>query len=178
MSLHITTELTLDSPEQLKALADETRAKILRVLEDGPASAKQLSGLFEMTHGKVGHHIKVLREAGLIEVVEERPVRAVTERFYGLSYERLRFNANDSDRLQFTLAQAAREALPTADQPFDPPAVFLTVRMSPERAADFNRRVLELAEEFGQDSNDQAVDVYGLTASVFLTDTPTIRPGE
>lgn len=178
MSLHTETELLLDSPNQLKALADETRAKILRILEDSPASAKQLSGLLEMTHGKVGHHIKVLREAGLIEVVEERPVRAVTERFYGLSYDQLRFGTDSSDRLQFTLAQAAREAVPTSSQPFDPPAVFLTVRMSPEQAADFNRRVVALADEFGQAGDDNAADVYGLTASVFLTDTPTLGPGE
>ncbi len=129
-----------------------------------------------MTHGKVGHHIKVLREAGLIEVVEERPVRAVTERFYGLTYERLRFKTDSHDRLEFTLAQAAREALPTADQPFDPPAVFLTVRMSPERATHFNRRIRELADEFGQGGGDGAANVYGLTASVFLTDTPTMEP--
>ena len=79
MTLH-TRDLVMDSPDQLKAFADETRAKILRVLDDGPASAKQLSDLLKMSHGKVGHHMKVLREAGLIEVVEERPVRAVTER--------------------------------------------------------------------------------------------------
>jgi DNA-binding transcriptional ArsR family regulator len=173
MSLHKGTELLLESPQQLKALANETRAKILRILEDGPASAKQLSGLLEMTHGKVGHHIKVLREAGLIEVVEERPVRAVIERFYGLSHDHLRFGDNTSDRLKFTLAQAAREAVPTSSHPFEPPGVFLTVRMSQEHAADFHRRVLTLANEFKDNGDDKADDVYGFTASVFLTDTPS-----
>ncbi|MEE9177392.1 MAG: winged helix-turn-helix domain-containing protein [Acidimicrobiia bacterium] len=177
MSLHKETELLLESPQQLKALANETRAKILRILEDGPASAKQLSGLLEMTHGKVGHHIKVLREAGLIEVVEERPVRAVIERFYGLSFDHLRFGDNSSDRLQFTLAQAAREAVPTSGQPFEPPGVFLTVRMSQEHAADFHRRVLALANEFKDSGDSRGDNVYGLTASVFLTDTPSSGSG-
>ncbi|MEE8406080.1 MAG: hypothetical protein V3S32_02895 [Acidimicrobiia bacterium] len=75
--------------------------------------------------------------------------------------------------MQFTLGQAAREAVPTSSQPFDPPAVFLTVRMSRERAADFNRRVLALANEFKDNGNDKADNVYGFTASVFLTDTPS-----
>jgi DNA-binding transcriptional ArsR family regulator len=176
MTVHTENELVLDSPQRLKAVADDTRAKILRIMEDGPASAKQLSELLKMSHGKVGHHVKVLREAGLIELVEERPVRALTERFYGLTYNRLLFAADDTDRLGFTLAQAAREALPTAEQPFDPPAVFLTVRMAPEEAAEFNRRVAALAEEFAEAANSESTHVFGMTAAVFLTDTPTRNP--
>ena len=177
MSLYTKEELVLDSSEQLKAIAHDTRAKILRILEDGPASAKKLSGLLDMTHGNVGHHIKVLREAGFIEVVEERRVRALTERFYGLTYDRLRFSTNHSDRLQFTLSQAALEAMPAASQPFDPPAVFFTVRMSPEKAATFNDRLMTLANEFASAADDNG-DKYGMTAAVFLTDTPRVEAGE
>jgi DNA-binding transcriptional ArsR family regulator len=167
-----TNDLVLDEPNQLKALADETRAKMLRILEDGPASAKQLSILLEMSHGKVGHHMKVLRDAGLIEVVEERPVRAVTERFYGLTYDRLRFAASEDDRLGFLFAQASREARPASEQPFDPPGILLTVRMSDERAAEFHQRITELAEEFANSGEVGADEVYGVAASVFVTDTP------
>ena len=165
--------MVLDSPQRLKALANDTRARILTILEDGPASAKQLSALLEMSHGKVGHHVKVLRDAALIEVVEERQVRALTERFYGLTYDRLSIADSASDRLRFIFSQAAREARPGADQPLDPPATYMTVRMSSQQASDFHGRLMSLVEEF-RDSGDQDEEhVYGLATALFLTDTPS-----
>lgn len=170
MPLHTETELLLEHPNQLKALGDETRSKILRILETRKASAKELSGLLDMTHGKVGHHLKVLHEAGLVEVVEERQVRAMTEKLYGLTFTRLRFAIPDTDRLSFTLAQAAREA--AAEQPFDPPAALFTVRLSMESAERFHERLLELADEFSA-SQEQTGEVFGFIGSVFATDTPS-----
>lgn len=167
-------DLALDSPQRLKALGDTTRAKILRILEDGPASAKQLSDAMSMTHGKVGHHVKVLREAGLIEVVEERKVRAVTEKLYGLTYDRLTMDEVAGDRLEFALAQAAREALPTVHQPFDPPAVFLTTRLSPDRAREVNEKLTEIADEVAA-ADEPGGEPYGLVASLFRTDTPRVE---
>lgn len=168
-----TSELAIDSGQRLKALANDTRARILTILEDGPASAKQLSDLLEMSHGKVGHHVKVLRESGLIEIVEERKVRALTERFYGLTYDRLTFTDDAGDRLRFILSQAAREALPTSDQPFDPPGALLTVRLTEEKAGEFHTRLLDLVMEFEAAADREAEHVFGMTGAVFLTDTPT-----
>lgn len=167
-------DLTLDSPQRLKALGDPTRAKILRILEDGPASAKQLSDAMSMTHGKIGHHLKVLREAGLIELVEERRVRAVTEKLYGLSYDRLTMDERVGDRLEFALAQAAREALPTVHQPFDPPATFLTTRLSPDHAREINERLKEIADEVAA-ADEPGGEPYGLVVSLFRTDTPKVQ---
>ena len=172
MPVHTARELTLDSPERLKAIADETRSKILRVLQDGPASAKQLSELLTMSHGKIGHHIKVLREAGLIEVVEERPVRAVTERFYGLAFDRLSFDVEQVDRLRFTLHQAAREAASGQTQPFEPPARLVTARLSDEDAGEFHRQIGDLVEEFAAREDPDASQTFGLLGAVFVTDTP------
>lgn len=172
MPVHTSREVSLDSPERLKAIADDTRAKILRVLQDGPASAKELSELLEMSHGRIGHHVKVLREAGLIEVVDERPVRAVIERFYGLAFDRLSFDVEAVDRLRFTLHQAAREAAPGADQPLQPAARFLTARISDADASDFHRRLGELADEFVARNAPTAGRVYGLLGAIFVTDTP------
>lgn len=173
MPLHTNTELVLDTPEKLKAIADDNRSRILRILQDGPASAKELAGLTGMSHGKVGHHVKVLRQAGFIEVVDERPVRAVVERFYGLTYERLRFDVGGMNRLQFTLDQAAREASP--DQPFEPPGFIFTVRMEESDAAEFHRRLVALGEEFNESEEPGASTVFGFTGAVFSTETPARR---
>ena len=175
MTVHTGIDLVIDSPERLKAIANDDRSRILRILDDGQASAKELAELTGMTHGKVGHHLKVLRDAGFIKEVGQRKVRAVVERFYGLAYDRLRFEYPGADRLQFALGQAAREA--AAEQPFDPPGVVLTARLSEQTAGEFHRRLLALAEEFAASEDSEASTVFGLTGSVFLTDTPE-RLGE
>lgn len=173
--MHTATTLHITTPGQLKALANPVRAKILRMLEDRPASAKELGELLDMSHGKVGHHVKVLRDSGFIEVVDERPVRAVSEKFYGTTYDRLVFAVEGGDRLGFLFGQAAREALPASQQPFDPPGTLVTARLAPDTAAEFHRRLLKLAEEFAAASDDTGTIVYGMAAAVFATDTPGRR---
>jgi DNA-binding transcriptional ArsR family regulator len=172
MPAHTDRVLDIDSQQRLKALGDDTRARILGILGDRPSSAKEISGLLEMTHGKVGHHMNVLHEAGLIEVVEERRVRAMTEKLYGPTFERLTFSVPGADRLQFTLGQIAREARPSSEQPFEPPAMFITVRMTEERARAFHARCRELMEEFADSGDPDSTNVFGLATSVFLTGTP------
>jgi DNA-binding transcriptional ArsR family regulator len=172
MAVQTRRELTLDSKGQLKALADRTRSKILRILEDAPASAKQLSAMLSMTHGRVGHHLKVLRDAGLIKVVEERQVRAVSERFYGLSHDSLRFAVDSTDRLGFLFGQASQEAAPSSRQPFEPPGMFVTARLKPQAVQDFHKRLLALVAEFHDAADPDGSDVFGMVGAVFTTDMP------
>ncbi len=169
-----TRTITLTRPDQLKALADSTRSQILRILDTGPASAKALAGGMEMTHGKVGHHLRVLERAGLVEVVETRAVRAVVEKFYGPTFDILRFGpeALPNDRLRFLLDQAAIEASPNQSPPFEDPGRFLTVRMSQDQATAFLARTRELADEFAASASEEG-PTFGFVAAVFTTDTPT-----
>jgi DNA-binding transcriptional ArsR family regulator len=173
MAIHTTRELILTEPQQVKAIADPTRTRILQVLDDRPASAKQLAGLLEMTHGKVGHHLKVLERHGLVEVVEERAVRAVTEKLYGLTYDYLRVQTagrDDTDPLVFLFEQAAREAAPAAKQPFEGGRRLFSIRMPEARAAEFARRLTELADEFAASEGDGPV--FGFAGAVYRTTTP------
>ncbi|MGZ8783950.1 MAG: ArsR/SmtB family transcription factor [Acidimicrobiia bacterium] len=166
-------ELVMTGAEQLKAISDPTRTKILQVLDDRPASAKQLAELLGMTHGKVGHHLKVLKRYGLIEVVEERPVRAMTEKFYGLTYDRLRIRLSgpgDLDPLEFLFEQAAREVAPGLKQPFAESRRLYSVRMPEARAAEFAERLETLADEFAASSGEGPM--FGLAAAVYRTSIP------
>ena len=172
MPVRSDTVLDLDSEQRLKAIADQTRTRILQLLRDAPASAKEVSRLLEMSHGKVGHHMNVLREAGLIHVVEERKVRALTEKLYAPTFDRLTFSVPGTDRLRFTLEQVAREALPGSDQPFTPPAMFVTARMSESKAAEFQVWLQYLIDEFVESGEEEAETVFGFAGSVFLTGTP------
>lgn len=173
MTVHTSRQLVLTTPEQIKAIADPTRTRILQVLEDRPASAKQLAGLLDMTHGKVGHHLKVLERHGLVEVVEERAVRAVTEKLYGLTYDYLRVEMPDggeTDPLVFLFEQAVREAAPAAAQPFEGGRRLYSIRMPEERAAEFAHRLEQLADEFAASGGEGPV--FGFAAAVFRTTTP------
>ncbi len=52
----------------LHALADEHRRTVLEVLRDRPASAGELAALLPIARPGVSRHLRVLREAGLVDV--------------------------------------------------------------------------------------------------------------
>lgn len=55
----------------LRALADEGRLTLLQALATGPATAGELASLLPIARPGVSRHLKVLREAGLVEVRQE-----------------------------------------------------------------------------------------------------------
>lgn len=52
--------------EQFKALGDPVRWRIVRELRDGQRCACDLAGIADVSSPLLSHHLKVLREAGLI----------------------------------------------------------------------------------------------------------------
>lgn len=66
----------------LRALADESRRTMLEALTGGPATAGELAALLPISRPGVSRHLRVLREAGLVEVR-----RAAQRRIYGLRLE-------------------------------------------------------------------------------------------
>jgi ArsR family transcriptional regulator, arsenate/arsenite/antimonite-responsive transcriptional repressor len=51
----------------LKALADPTRLRVIALLGAGPRCACELQGGIDVPANLLSHHLKVLREAGLID---------------------------------------------------------------------------------------------------------------
>lgn len=68
----------------LRALADESRRTLLETLVDGPATAGELAALLPIARPGVSRHLRVLREAGLVDVHRE-----AQRRVYELSPEPL-----------------------------------------------------------------------------------------
>lgn len=64
----------------LRALADDSRRTILETLADGPASAGELAALLPIARPGVSRHLRVLREAGLVDVHHEAQRRVYTLR--------------------------------------------------------------------------------------------------
>lgn len=52
----------------LRAVADDGRRTILETLTRGPATAGELAALLPIARPGVSRHLRVLREAGLVEV--------------------------------------------------------------------------------------------------------------
>lgn len=75
--------LIVDEPQQLRALAGQSRQRIVALLRERAASTTELAAELRLAKGTIGHHLKVLEEAGLVRVVRTRQVRAMTERVYG-----------------------------------------------------------------------------------------------
>jgi DNA-binding transcriptional ArsR family regulator len=52
----------------LRALADQSRRTMVETLAGGPATAGELAALLPIARPGVSRHLRVLREAGLVEV--------------------------------------------------------------------------------------------------------------
>ncbi|MGH8529678.1 MAG: ArsR/SmtB family transcription factor [Nevskiales bacterium] len=55
----------------LKLLADQSRLTVLRALLDGPRSAGELASLLDIEQTLLSHHLRGLRDAGLVLSVRE-----------------------------------------------------------------------------------------------------------
>jgi DNA-binding transcriptional ArsR family regulator len=172
--------LALTTPQQFAAMAGPVRPKILALLSQCALSTTQLAELLALPKGTVGHHLRVLAAAGLIHVVRTRQVRAVTEKYYGRIARQHRIVPEESQELdrhptaqamgRALLRQAAVEmVVPPADDPST--AILIRARLSPTHARRFAHRLEALAQEFTV-ADAPGERVYGLVASVYLTDIP------
>jgi DNA-binding transcriptional ArsR family regulator len=64
----------------LQALSDESRRTMLESLRCGPATAGELAALLPIARPGVSRHLRVLREAGLVEVRQEAQRRVYSLR--------------------------------------------------------------------------------------------------
>ena len=64
----------------LHALADESRRTVLEVLRDHPATAGELAEGLPIARPGVSRHLRVLREAGLVEVRQDAQRRVYSLR--------------------------------------------------------------------------------------------------
>jgi predicted ArsR family transcriptional regulator len=162
--------LVIREPERLRAFADELRARIVLLLRVRARSTKDLAEELGLPKGTVGHHLKVLEEAGLIRVVRTRRVRAVTEKFYGRTARLFVLESHDDAAAGATLArisfrQAAEEfGRVRGDQIATHSLV--RVRLSKADARRFERRLEKLVDDFrARETPDGGT--YGLVTGLY-----------
>jgi len=69
----------------LHALSDESRRTVLDALNDGPATVGDLAALLPIARPGVSRHLRVLREAGLVEVHPQAQFRVYSLRLEPLA---------------------------------------------------------------------------------------------
>ena len=132
--------LVVSETEQLRALADDVRLRIVAILRERAATTTELAENVGLAKGTVAHHLKFLESAGLVKVVRTRRVRALTESFYG--------------------RVARLYVLKSAD---DKPQA--RVRLSAADLAKFQRRVEELLRDFEASASARGEE-YELVATL------------
>lgn len=84
--------LSINSIEQLKAIADPLRQKLLEQFAIKPATTMQVAVTLGYQATRLYHHVAKLENAGLIRLVETRPVRGTTEKYYSAVATRIRID--------------------------------------------------------------------------------------
>jgi DNA-binding transcriptional ArsR family regulator len=74
----------MDAQPVLAALVEPNRRAILRLVRDEPLAAGEIARHFDVSQQAVSQHLKVLREAGLVEVRPDRQRRLYAVRPEGL----------------------------------------------------------------------------------------------
>lgn len=72
----------LENLEQIKALAEPLRVRILEAFCREPMTTKQVALSLGENPTKLYHHVEALERAGLINLVETRQNRGTTEKYY------------------------------------------------------------------------------------------------
>jgi DNA-binding transcriptional ArsR family regulator len=142
-------EISADTPERMKALADRLRMTVLDLVLERAMTVTELAEHLKRPRGTVAYHVDILVAAGLLQVVRTRRVRAVDERFYGRTARTIKFHQHRPGELAFfgdALAEADFERL-EAKQP-GAYATLRHARIPSGRAEEFAARLDALSHEF------------------------------
>ena len=171
--------LEVREPEQFRAVGDPTRHRIISLLSEKAATTSQLAEALGQPRGSIGHHLKVLEEAGLIRVVRTRQVRAMTEKYYGRTARLFEFHDPEGapGSGPFMFLRQAMDEYEETDQEHEV-LTFRRARIPAEKAWEFRRRVLELAQEFADQESVPGERVYGFLGAVLLTNLPELPEEE
>lgn len=135
--------LEVSTAAQFKALGHPFRQRLLFALGERPATISQLAVALRAQKGNVAHHLKVLREAGMVRVAYTRQVRGGTEQYYQNAARRIRLADN---ALAPTAAMLGAVAEEIAAAESDPLLTLRHVRLTAAQAERLTATLTELLE--------------------------------
>ena len=174
--------IALTEPRQVKAISHPLRTTILGLLHERAATVNELAAALGRPKSTVAHHVKVLTEAGLLQVVRTRQVRAIAERFYGrtarMFYVGVERGSDDGEMPRdFNDFEVAAGESAGAYRDGKLWGFIRHARITEAQASEFWDRTAELVAEF--DRMPRAGDtMYGFAVGVYPTDQPTLPAEE
>ena len=170
--------IALTEPSQVKAISHPLRTTILGLLHERAATVSELAVALERPKSTVAHHVKVLTDAGLVQVVRTRRVRAIEERFYGRTARMFYVGVErspDGEELprDFNDFEVAAGESAAAYRDGKLWGFIRYARITEQQASGFWKRMAELVTEFEQLPRSGET-VYGFAIGVYPTDQPTL----
>jgi DNA-binding transcriptional ArsR family regulator len=168
--------LVINTDQQFKAISDPIRSRILGIIQNQPATAKQIANSLEASPGAIGHHLHVLEAAGLAQVVARRLIRGIVANYYTRTARIFQYDlprevtGNTSINLDI-MAKAYEELAESEanrEKDIHQCSAFPHVRLSPERANYYAERINLLIDDILQETPDPDGKVYGILVSMFL----------
>lgn len=170
-------ELTIDTPARLKALGDPLRSTIVDLVLERAMSVTELSERLDRPRGSVAYHVDVLVDAGLLQVIRTRRVRAIDERFYGrpaLTYV-LPDRPGEIPFIRDVLAEMDVERLSHHGR--HAASTYRHARIPEHRVHEYADRLQALALEFAEEPRSGETE-FGLYIALFPTNRlPAGKPG-
>ncbi|MGW5433262.1 ArsR/SmtB family transcription factor [Streptomyces sp. NPDC004059] len=160
--------LEIGAPKQFAALAHPLRQRLLFALGQRPATVSRLAAQLDAKKGNVAHHLKVLREAGLVHIAETRQVRGGTEQYYQRTARRMLVAEPQAAGTAAMLAAVAQEL---DRSPAETHLTLRHLRLSPAKARELGETLTKLVDEAEENTEDQPV--HGVLVALYQQALPT-----
>jgi len=171
--------------EQFKAVSEPVRSRILGIIQNQPATAKQIADRLGATPGAIGHHLHVLEEAGLAQIVARRLVRGIVANYYTRTARIFKYNlpedVSGGVNASIEIMDKAHNEMIEAhanikEDPFWCDS-FPHIRLSPERARYYFERLQALVTDVLNETPDPDGKVYGIIVGMFMSPSYMQGPG-
>ena len=163
--------------DELRALLDRKRVVILRQLSEEPLTVKQIADRMGLVPASVHYHVKVLERAGLVSLVEIREKSGILEKYYRAIAREFQVDpslGNEPEAPGLALDALMRDMRSSGEYlrqlgDADPliNVQLVSVNLSREAAARFAGRLHELAQEFGEAEEPEALEAYSIALAVY-----------
>ena len=177
--------ITINSIQQFKAISDPIRSRILGIIQNQPATAKQIADLLGASPGAIGHHLHVLEAAGLAQVVARRMIRGIVANYYTRTARIFDFDlpreVTGDTSMNLEIMRTALNELSEAEANIDEDTYrydgFPHIRLSPERARYYYERLQALVNDILNERPDPNGKVYGILVAMFMGPAYLQGPG-
>src|SRR5712692_4656760 len=97
----------IDDPEAFQLLADETRRRVVYLLRAKEMTVSQIAAELNLTPQAIYHHIRKLKDAGMVEIAREERVDHFIETYYRASAEIFNLSHGEGSSQRFAEEKAA-----------------------------------------------------------------------